>query len=143
MTFGETVKRYREAQDLTLQDMAEDLKMTRQQINYIENNTINPCINTVILFADYFGLTIEAMYGRNRQVNYDNCFGTLSENLKRYKEESGLSYYAIEKETGIRDSNLIVMIKKTKNPKMETLIKLADLFEVSVDELVGRKLVEE
>lgn len=64
----------------------------------------------------------------------------ISENIKKFRvknnwsqqklaEKAGLSYTAITKiEQGV-----------AKNPRMETLIQIADAFKISIDELVGRK----
>jgi len=64
----------------------------------------------------------------------------LAKNLKRLRKQKKLSQERLARLVDI-SYNTISKIEagKAKNPTFETLSKLADVFEVSIDELVGRK----
>lgn len=65
----------------------------------------------------------------------------LAKNLKRLRKQKQLSQEKLARLVDI-SYNTISKIEagKAKNPTFETLSKLADIFEVSIDELTGRRL---
>jgi transcriptional regulator with XRE-family HTH domain len=61
-------------------------------------------------------------------------------NLVTLRKQKGWSQEKLAQEAGISYNTLIKLERKgIKNPKIETVIKLADALEVSLDELVGRE----
>ena len=61
-------------------------------------------------------------------------------NLVTLRKQKGWSQERLAQEAGISYNTLIKLERSgIKNPKIETVIKLADALEVSLDELVGRK----
>ena len=64
----------------------------------------------------------------------------LSKRIKDLRSKSKLSQDKLSKKANIPFSTLAkIESGYTPNPSMETLIKIADAFGVSLDELVGRK----
>ena len=61
---------------------------------------------------------------------------TLFERIKQLCSEKNISFYRLEKECGFGSQ----LIEKWKNssPKVDSLIKVADFFDVSLDWLCGR-----
>ena len=61
-------------------------------------------------------------------------------NLAKLRKQKGWSQEKLAVESGI-SYNTIIKIERggIENPKIETVIKLADALGVSIDELVGRK----
>ena len=64
----------------------------------------------------------------------------ISENLKMLMKEQDLKQQALAEEIGISQSAISSWLSGKKEPSIESLWKLADFFDVSIDELVGRKL---
>ena len=65
----------------------------------------------------------------------------LSENIKKLRKQHKLSQENLAKEAGITYSTLIkIESGANKNPTLETLHKIADVFNVSIDSLIGRKI---
>ncbi len=61
-------------------------------------------------------------------------------NLAEFRKQKRWSQERLAKESGISYNTLIKLERNgIKNPKIETVIKLADALKVSLDELVGRK----
>ena len=61
-------------------------------------------------------------------------------NLVTLRKQKGWSQERLAQEAGISYNTLIKVERNgIKNPKIETVIKLADALNVSLDELVGRK----
>ena len=64
----------------------------------------------------------------------------INENLKRICEEKDISAYHLAKITQLPISVVAKIIRdEVKNPRLDTIIKIADALNVSLDELVGRK----
>ena len=59
--------------------------------------------------------------------------------LKELRAKVGLSQAELSKKTGIAMTTLFNYELGKCEPKIETLIKLADFYNVSIDELVGRE----
>ena len=56
------LKVFRAMQDLTQEDLAEKLGVTRQTINAIEKQRYNPSLELAFKLADFFGVTIEELF---------------------------------------------------------------------------------
>ena len=61
-------------------------------------------------------------------------------NLVTLRKQKGWSQEKLAQEAGISYNTLIKLERNgIKNPKIETVIKLADALDVSLDKLVGRE----
>jgi len=61
----------------------------------------------------------------------------LSENLKHYREKARYSKLKLARKTGLSARCIeFIEYKKVKNPRLETLKKLAKALNVSVEELI-------
>lgn len=64
----------------------------------------------------------------------------LSKNVKKFRKEKKLSQEQLAQKAKITYTTLIkIESGVNKNPTLDTLCKLADVFKVSIDKLVGRK----
>ena len=65
----------------------------------------------------------------------------LAESLRRLRKAHGLTQQKLAQEAGV---SLIVVTKVeqgfTKDPAMSSLVKIADVMGVSIDELIGRTI---
>lgn len=65
----------------------------------------------------------------------------LAENIKKYREKNGWSQEQLAREAGITYSTIIkIESGANKNPTIDTLRKIADIFGVHIDDLIGRKV---
>ena len=64
----------------------------------------------------------------------------LNKRLKELRGEKGWSQQKLAEKTGL-SFNAITKIEQglAKHPTLKTLVKIADVFEISLDDLVGRK----
>ena len=64
----------------------------------------------------------------------------LSDQIKNFRKQKGWSQQKLAEKTGL-SFNAITKIEQglAKHPTLRTLVKLSDVFGVSLDELVGRK----
>ncbi|EKD27689.1 MAG: helix-turn-helix protein [uncultured bacterium] len=73
---------------------------------------------------------------RNKTSSY-----MLKNNIKKFRKNSGLTQQQLAEKAGL-SYNVITTLEQgtAKQPTIQTIIKLADAFKISIDELVGRKL---
>ncbi|NQX45309.1 helix-turn-helix transcriptional regulator [Paenibacillus tritici] len=64
----------------------------------------------------------------------------IENNMQRLIDERGWTIYRLAKESGIAVSALYNLGKKKQGPYAETLVKLANALDVSLDELVREKV---
>jgi len=63
----------------------------------------------------------------------------LAQNIKKLRKQHKLSQEKLAKKAGITYSTLIkIESGANKNPTIQTLSKLADVFNESVDKIIGR-----
>lgn len=64
----------------------------------------------------------------------------LAERIKKFRKQKGWTQQKLAEKTGL-SFNAITKIEqgRAEHPTLKTLIKLADVFGISIDELVGRK----
>lgn len=63
----------------------------------------------------------------------------LSENIKKEIISRKISIRELSKATGISSANISDILKgKVINPRINTVIKLAEAFDITIDKLVGR-----
>jgi transcriptional regulator with XRE-family HTH domain len=62
-----------------------------------------------------------------------------AENLKLLMKESSLNQVTLSKATGIAQSAISSWLSGKKEPSITSLWILSDLFNCTIDELVGRK----
>jgi transcriptional regulator with XRE-family HTH domain len=64
----------------------------------------------------------------------------LGKRIKEFRAKNNLSQDKLSKKANLPFSTLAkIESGYTPNPSMETLIKIADAFEIGIDELLGRK----
>ncbi|AXU79043.1 TPA: helix-turn-helix transcriptional regulator [Clostridioides difficile] len=63
----------------------------------------------------------------------------IGDNIKQILRKRDIKPYKLAKELNIDVSGLYKLLKnKNSNPTIDTLIKLADYLDITLDELVGR-----
>ena len=64
-TFGERLKSLRKSKNLSQHDMAKFLDITDKGYQNYELNKSTPHLNTLIVFADYFDVSLDYLVGRS------------------------------------------------------------------------------
>lgn len=61
--FGIRLKMLREENNLTLAELAEKLNTTKSNLSRYENGKVDPALNVVIEYAQFFGVSLDWMAG--------------------------------------------------------------------------------
>lgn len=83
-TIGQTIKQLRKARGITQEELAGALNLTYQAVSKWENDTAQPDIMMMPSIADYFGVTIDELFGYKLNVM------TNKERLIRYMDKNGI-----------------------------------------------------
>lgn len=66
---GETIKKYREDNNITQDKLAEEMNVTRQAVSNWENSKTQPDIDTIFKLAQIFKVSVEEIiYGEKRKT---------------------------------------------------------------------------
>ncbi len=61
---GEKLKELRKAENLTQQQLADELKISRVNYTRYENDSVRPDYETIIKIADYYDISLDDIFNR-------------------------------------------------------------------------------
>ena len=136
-TFIDILKEYLETHDLSMNTFAQNVGVEQTAVGYWLIGKNFPSLESVIRVADYLDCAIDYLFGLTQNPAYPKASvrtsltHRLKELLKPNKNQVALC-------TGIHPSLLSKWERGICTPKIESLIKLANYFNCSLDYLVGR-----
>ncbi len=100
-----------------------------------------PYISSLIKIADCFHCSIDYLLGRtDNLINKKyNCCPPFSQRIDELLKENELTSYNIYNNSEISKSSFYAWKRGTSLPTLENLVKLADIFNCSVDYILGRE----
>lgn len=133
--FAEQLKTLRKINGITQKELAEKLKIKQNSYSDWENGKSEPNIEMLVRIADYFDVSLDYLMGgkmKNITEEFSLC-------LKKIRMKRKLSQKQIAEELKISQQQYSKWEGGIITPNAETLVRLADYFDVSVDYLLGRK----
>ena len=131
--------------DLTIKSFSRKVNIHWSILYAYKNNDYLPNVNTAVKIANYFKCSLNYLMGLD---NYDNVIiennFDISKFYPRYEKllkVHKISHFSLSKLIKLNTSSLLYW-KQGKTPKMDSLIKIANYFGVSVDYLVGRSEIK-
>ena len=91
MTIGENLKELRIKNDLTQEQMAEKLYVTRQAVSRCENGETTPNIETLKTISTTFDISINAILGSPRKLVCQCCGMELDESSMSSEPDGGVN----------------------------------------------------
>ncbi len=83
---GETIAKLRKERGMTQEALAESMGVSPQTISKWENSTTCPDVTLLPVLADFFGVTVDALYGRQveeKRVNREEMLDCAMEQMRR------------------------------------------------------------
>ena len=141
------IKELRHKKELTQKELATMLKLNQTAIGKYERGELEPCIATLQQLADIFDCSIDYIVGRKNNLdNGSNAVTSLQENtlnisqvIKTLRTEHKLTQKQLAEKIGSSAKNIWAYENGFSNPPLEACVKLANIFGVSIDYLVGRE----
>lgn len=94
----------------------------------------------LVRIADFFGISVEYLLGRTKDTYFEKTKqpSTFQERFEQLREVKKMSYYAIAQKLHIPVTYVTNWEKRNFTPSLDNLILLSEIFEVSLDYLLGR-----
>lgn len=144
--FHEKLKVLRKKKGLTQKDVADLVHVDRVRITNWENGKREPNFENLSMLACIFDVSIDFLLSEYLEISKEAYLklkeekkNLFSVRLKELRLKKGLTQKELAKIIGVTKQTIINYEKGTTEPSFENLIKLADLFEVSLDCLLGRE----
>ena len=138
--FAETLSALMAEQNLKAPALAKILNTNRSNVTrYLEGKRF-PSYYNFIAIADYFFISTDVLLGRLDYTNDTTFlpalpFGT---RLRQIMQETKTTQYRIELDLKISGANMYKWLNDITVPSVESLDKLADYMDITIDYLLGR-----
>lgn len=127
--------------NITVEILAIEIKVDKSSVYKWLRNIEKPTLDNLISIADYFMCSLDYLLGRNFEYKYCNfkkC-PTFNLQLMDFIKSKNITEYRICKDTKISRANFYSWKKGKHTPMPESIIRLTDYFDCSIDYLIGRE----
>lgn len=141
MKFRERLRDLRLRHHMSIKEVAQIIGVPAATYASYESRGSQPNFDVLIRIAKALEVTTDFLLGADQDV----CQPIVdrkpfSENLKRIRMETGMSGKIIAEKLGISYSAYMNYENRASQPPFDILCKIADILQVSTDELLGHKL---
>lgn len=140
-TFSERLSEQMNEKNILPNDIHITLKINLSHIYTWLRGENLPSLNTAIELSEYLNCSIDFLFGRtenNLAINF-NIVEPFNIRLQKIIYEKKLSNFKFSKEVGIPRSALHYWLKDKNKPSLDSLIKIANYIDCSIDYLIGRE----
>ena len=131
----ETLRKLRKERGLRQIDVANVLGITVSAYGNYELEQRKPNIDILNKLANFFGVTVDYLLGRE-SVTIQSKF-TMNR-IRILRKAKKVSMKTLGVQIGVSESTISLYENGKRQPDLQTLSRLADYFEVSIDYLTGR-----
>lgn len=135
-TFGENLKSIRKERKLSQKKLAEMVEVSQQIISRWEKGMTEPTLGKLCWIADLFYLTVDELVGRG-PYEIQGLDGVFHMNIKTLRERNHFPQSAFGAMNEVTQQCVSQWELQTRAPTLGCLVQIADMFELSIDELVG------
>lgn len=139
--FGERLGELIFEKDLNEKQFAENVGICISCVSVYLQGKSMPTVASLVKIADYFNCSADFLLGReeeNKSVKFKPC-PPFPEQLLFLKSHFKCSAYQIYHNTNIAKSSYYEWLSGESQPLLDNIIKLAELFDCSVDFILGRE----
>lgn len=141
--FGSRLKELRKSKEITQKQLAIAIGASERGIQNYELNERKPTFDILINLAEYFDVTIDFLVGRSDLPDYSASedtipFPYLPIRLKELREAREMDIFGVAELIGETPRNYAGYEEGEVLPRLRVICTLADLFDVSLDYLIGR-----
>lgn len=140
----------RKKEGLTQQEVAKLVHVGRGVYTNWELGNRNPNYENLSMLACVFAVSIDYLLGDNLEISKERYLkikesdlmktsNVFPQRLKELRLKKGLTQTELGEKVGVKQSTFTNWENGKREPNFETIIKIADLLEVSVDWLFGRE----
>ena len=125
---------------LSQEDLSFNLKINLSTINRYFNHNILPSYENILKMSAFFSCSINYLLGFDQENNYCDKFSerTFYDTYKHLLDINNISNRKLSAILGY-SRNRMTFWKKGVNPSVETLILIANYFNITIDYLIGKE----
>lgn len=141
---GNNIKKYRLLMNFTRKDLAQKIGVTESTVSRYESNERTPNLKILKSIADALGVTINDLIN-NIENNMIDENVSIGDKIKEYREIINITQKDLAEKSGLSESAIKYYETNKRNPKLETLSKIAEALGISINDLIIReeyKLIE-
>jgi len=145
--FAERLRLLRKQKNISQEKLAAEIGVERSSIGKYEGNqNITPSDDVKCRIADYFNVSLDYLFGRTDMPNEesDHAIDDLNDDsykkfkFKRCREANGYTQEQLAEKLNMTVRAVAAWESGERKPTIDKLIKLADLYNVTTDYLLGR-----
>lgn len=148
--FHEKLKVLRKKKGLTQQELADKVGTKRVNVTRWESGNLKPSYENLSMLACIFDVSLDYLLGDYLEISKERYLkikesylmktsNVFPQRLKELRLKKGLTQTELGEKVGVKQSTFTNWENGKREPNFETIIKIADLLEVSVDWLFGRE----
>lgn len=131
---------YRTTAGLSQLELAEKLGMSQQRISAYELGKRQPDLDTLKLFSDFFGITSDELLGMEQNNEEENALNKIFiDKISKLLEENNFTQRELAQKINVTEVTISRYLSGERRPRIEIVNKIADVFNVSIDYLFGKK----
>ena len=129
------IQSIRKQHGITQVELCKVLGVSQANLSAWETGRWEPDSIALSKMADYFGVSVDYLLGRTD----NNSSNTgLAEHLREFRSEKNLTQKQMGAMLGISQQAYATYENNIATPPVEIMIKLADIFNTTIDSLLGR-----
>lgn len=138
--FGESLNEILTDRNIKVKDFAKSVNISLATVYSWMSNSTEPALSSVIAIADYFKCSVEFLIGRSDDDKVIECksYPPLTKRIKEIMKETGISSYKLRKISKY-DGAYFYNWEHGSEPLLSTLVELSNIFDCSIDYLIGRE----
>ena len=138
--FAENLAELMAERNLNAPALAKILKMDRSNVTRYLHGLRLPVFHGFFAIAEFFNVSADVLLGRTDYSSETEFLPVLpfGERLRQVMNETKTTQYRIERDLNISGSSMYNWLFNKTVPTVESLVRLAEYMDVSVDYLLGR-----
>lgn len=136
MEIAQTVRAWREKNDLTQEDVAKEINMSRPQYARLETGVFGFKAEYIKKIAETFNVSANELLGIERKDEKGD-FMEIAQGLKRWREKQGLNQGEVANAIGTKQTIYSRYERGEQLPGSSVIKKIAETFHADANELLG------
>lgn len=135
VTVKNRLRELRETHGLTLRQVAQDLNMSFSNLGALERGEHQIREDVARKFANYYNVSFDYLLGESYNEEAKLLIG---DKIKKLREDAHISQVELSQKINVGNKTLSDYERNISQPSLQTLLDIANFFNVSVDYLLGR-----
>lgn len=143
MNYNFILKKLREDNKMTQEELAKEIKISRVQYNQYENGYFNIPIKHLISICNYYNISVDYIFGFTLLINYENIETEINsqkagQRLKEFRKDHNLTQVKLAAFLNTTFSSIAFNEKGRNLISTPFLYAICQKYKISADYILGR-----